>query len=57
MGVIVNDVETVTRAIEYIILEGLMSSSSHIAITSGQTRANVAVMDGMNCPRMKVTIT
>ena len=57
MGVMVKEVATATRPMEYIILEGLIFISSHMAMTRGHTRANSAVMLGMNWPRMKVTRT
>ena len=42
---------------DYIIFDGLTFSSSHMAMTRGHTRANRAVMLGMNWPRTKVTST
>ena len=57
MGVMVKEPATATRPMEYIILEGLMSISSHMLTTSGQTSANRAVMLGMNWPSAKVTST
>ena len=57
MGMMVKEVATVTRPMEYIILEGLTCICSHMAMTNGQTRAKRAVMLGMNWPRIKVTST